>query len=65
MPHSGLKPKNEKYPKEEDDFQWKMTFDGRWPSIGCIVYYLKKMFTTPHLGSHSTTVPEPEFLSAV
>ena len=29
MPHSGLKPKNEKDPKEEDDFRWKMTFDGR------------------------------------
>ena len=29
MPHSGLKPKNEKDPKEEDDFHWKMTFDGR------------------------------------
>ena len=29
MPHSGLKPKNEKDPKEEDDFGWKMTFDGR------------------------------------
>ena len=29
MPHSGLKPKNENDPKEEDDLQWKMTFDGR------------------------------------
>ena len=32
---------------------------------GCIVYYLKKMFTTPHLDSHSTTDPKPEILSAV
>jgi len=31
------------------------TFDGRRPLIGCLVYYLKKMFTTPHLDSHSTT----------
>ena len=33
--------------------------------IGCTVYYLKKMFTTPHLDSHSTTDPKPEILSAV
>ena len=31
----------------------------------CTVYYLKKMFTTPHLDSHSTTDPKPEILSAV
>ena len=49
----------------EDKLRWKTIFDGRRPSIGCIVYYLKKRFTTPHLGSHSTTVPEAEFLSAV
>ena len=29
MPHSGLKPKNENDPKEEDDLQWNTTFDGR------------------------------------
>ena len=29
MPHSGLKPKNENDPKEEDDFQWNTTFDGK------------------------------------
>ena len=29
IPHSGLKPKNEKDPKEEDNRQWKTTFDGR------------------------------------
>ena len=29
MPHSGLKPKNENEPKEEDDIRWKTTFDGR------------------------------------
>ena len=29
MPHSGLKPKNENEPKEEDDFRWKTTFDER------------------------------------
>ena len=33
--------------------------------IVCTVYYLKKMFTTPHLDSHSTTDPKPEILSAV
>ena len=32
-----------------------MAFDGRRASIGCVVYYLKKMFMTPHLGSQSTT----------
>ena len=42
-----------------------MTFDGRQPSIGCTVYYLKKKtFTTPHLDSHSTTDPIPDILSA-
>ena len=34
MPHSGLKPKNEKDPKEEDDLRWKMTFAGRQPLMG-------------------------------
>ena len=29
MPHSGLKPKNENEPKEEDDIPLKTTFDGR------------------------------------
>ena len=29
MPHSGLKPKNENDPKEEDDLRWNTTFDGR------------------------------------
>ena len=33
--------------------------------IGCTVYYLEKMFTTPHLDSHSTTDPKPEIQSAV
>ena len=49
----------------EDDLWGKTTFDGRRPSIGCIVYYLKNMFSTPHLDSHSTTDPKPEILSAV
>ena len=31
MPHSGLKPKNENEPKEEDDLWRKTTFDGRRP----------------------------------
>ena len=52
-------------PMVEDNLWRKTTFDKRQRSIGCIVYYLKKMFTTPHLGSHSTTVPELEFLSAI
>ena len=30
-----------------------MTFDGRRPLIGCIVYYLKKIFTTPNLDSRT------------
>ena len=52
-------------PLTEDDLWRNTTFDGRRPSIGCIVYYLKKMFTTPHLDSHSTADPKPEILSAV
>jgi len=31
MPHSGLKPKNENEPKEEDDLRRKTTFDKRQP----------------------------------
>ena len=49
----------------EDNLWRKTTFDVRRRSIGSIVYYLKKMFTTPPLGSHSTTDPKPEILSAV
>ena len=45
-------------PLTEDDLWRKTTFDGRWPSIVCIVCYLKKMYTTPHLDIHSTTDPE-------
>ena len=52
-------------PLTEEDLWRKTTFDGRRPSIGCIVYYLKNMFSTPHLDSHSTTDPKPEILSAV
>ena len=29
---------------------------------GCIVYYLRKMLTTPHLYSHSKTDPKQEVL---
>ena len=29
---------------------------------GSILYYLKKMMMTPHLGSHRTTDPKPEML---
>ena len=32
---------------------------------GCIVYYLKKLLTTPHLDSHTTTDFKPDILSAV
>ena len=49
----------------KEDFKKKMTFDERWPLIGCIIYYLKIMFMTPHLDNHSTTDPKPEILSAV
>ena len=52
-------------PLTEGDLRRKTTFNGRRPLIGCIVYYLKKMFTTPHLDSHSATDPKPEILSAV
>ena len=30
--------------------------------VGCILYYLKKIMITPHLDSHSTTVPKLEML---
>ena len=63
-------------PLMEDDLWWKTTFDGRrpltednlqWktPFDRVTVYHLKKIFTTPHLDSHSTTDPKPEILSAV
>ena len=52
-------------PLMEDNLWRKTTFDRRRPLIGCIVYYLKNMFSTPHLDSHSTTDPKPEILSAV
>ena len=32
---------------------------------GCIIYYLKKLLTTPHLDSHTITDPKPDVLSAV
>ena len=31
MPHSAQKPQNENNPKEEDNLQWRMTFDGKQP----------------------------------
>ena len=52
-------------PLTEDDLWRKTTFNRRQLSIGCLVYYLKKMLTTPHLDSHSTADPKPEILSAV
>ena len=56
---------DERGPLTEDNLRWKTTFDGRQPSIGCLVYYLKKLWTTPHLDSYSPTDPKPEILSAV
>ena len=47
-------------PLTEEDLWRKTTFNRRQLSIGCLVYYLKKMFTTPYLDSHSTTDPKPE-----
>ena len=52
-------------PLSEEDLWRKTIFDRRRPLIGCLVYYLKKMFTTPHHDSHNTTDPKPEILSAV
>ena len=52
-------------PLTEEDLWRKATFDGRRPSIGCLAYYLKKLWTTPHLDSYSPTDPKPEILSAV
>ena len=34
-----------------------MTPDGRRPLIGCIVYYLKNMFTTPTLTATAQLTP--------
>ena len=70
---------DERWPLTEDELWWKTSFDGRRPlteydlwhkttfdrRLGCIVYYLKYMCTTPHLDSHSTTYPKQEILSAV
>ena len=44
---------NWRRPLTEDDLQWKTTFDR------VTVYYLKEIFTTPPLDSHSTTDPIP------
>ena len=49
----------------EDDLKKKTTFAGIQPLVGCTVYYLKKMFTTPHHDCHISTDPKPEILSAV
>ena len=43
----------------EDDLRWKTTFDR------VTVYYLKKIFMTPHLDSHNINDPKPDILSAV
>ena len=49
-----------------DDNLWrKTTFNVRQPLIGCIVYYQKQMFMTPHLDSYSTTDSKAGILSAV
>ena len=63
-------------PLTEDNLWRKTTFDGRQPLMEDdllrkttfdrgTVYYLKKMFMTPQLDSHSTTDPKPKILSAV
>ena len=52
-------------PSMEDDLPWKTTFQGRQPLIECLVYYLKKNLTTPHLDSRSTTDPKFEILSII
>ena len=52
-------------PSTNDDLWRKTTFDGGRPSIVCIVYYMKKMFMSPHLDSQSTSDPKPEILWAV
>ena len=60
----------------EDDLWRKTTFDGRRPlteddlwrkTTFDRVYNIlpEKMFTTPHIDSHSTTDPKPEIQSAV
>ena len=43
-------------PLTDNDLKQKTNIDGILP---------KKMFTTPHFDSHSTTDPKPEILSAV
>ena len=61
------KPKNGDDLKYEDDLKiWtimKTTPNYVTSNIeGSILYYLKKMMMTPHLGSHRTTDPKPEML---
>ena len=51
-----------RWPLAEDNLWRKTTFDGRLPLTEDD---LKKIFTTPHLDSHSTTDPKPEILSVV
>ena len=60
-------PENKDSLKNEDNLRRMMiTLKMKTCSIeGCIIDYLNRMLTTPHLDSHSTTDPKPEILSAV
>ena len=55
----------QKMTSDKDDLRRKMTFNVRQQLIGCIVYYQKQMFMTPHLDSYSTTDSKAGILSAV
>ena len=55
----------QKMTSDKDDLRRKTTFNVRQPLIGCIVYYQKQMFMTPHLDSYSTTDSKAGVLSAV
>ena len=48
MPHSAQKPKTENVQKEEDDLQWKMTFDGRQPLMDADLWRKKTFVERQH-----------------
>ena len=56
---------DQKMTSDKDDLRQKTKLNVRQPLIGCIVYYQKQMFMTPHLDSYSTTDSKAGILSAV
>ena len=59
---------NEDNRKYDDEFNFEDDLNPKMETCnfeGCVVYYLNKLLTTPHLDSHSKTDPKLEILSAI